>query len=240
MQQQFPAIWQRPALSEEIVGQLRFRDALVKQRTRCCNRLQAVARAVGLPRAKVRHGGGRTRLMQAALPETLRLQRDGWYQVLEQLQAQIKAVDSWLAAQAEADESVRLLLTHPGVGVMTALCVAHSLGDVTRFTNSRQVVAFAGLDPLEHSSGEKQHCWGRISKAGSRLLRYLLGQAGQQSLKADATLGAFYQRVSQRRGKAVAKVATARKLLIRLYILLRDRVTYAEFSRRGGEVGLPA
>lgn len=239
MQQQFPAIWQRSAEGEEVIGQLRFRDALVKQRTRCCNRLQALARSAGLPRAKVHYGGGRTRLLAADLPEALRLQRDGWAEVLGQLQRQIRAVDARLAAQAAADETARLLMTHPGVGVLTALCVAHSLGDVTRFGNARQVVAFAGLDPVEHSSGEKKR-WGRISKAGPRLLRYLLGQAGQQSLKGDAQLCAFYRRVSGRRGKAVAKVATARKLLVRLYIMMRDRVRYAEFSRRGVEVGLPA
>jgi transposase len=239
MHGQFPAIWQRPAASEEIISQLRFRDALVKQRTRCCNRLQALARSAGLPRAKVHYGGGRQRLLEADLPEALRLQRDGWAEVLNQLQRQITAVDARLAAQAATDEPARLLVTHPGVGTLTALCVAHSLGDVTRFRNARQVVAFAGLDPVEHSSGERKQ-WGRISKAGARLLRYLLGQAGQQSLKGDAQLRAFYQRISARRGKAVAKVATARKLLIRLYIMLRDRVTYAEFSRRGVEVGLPA
>jgi transposase len=239
MQQQFPAIWQRSAKSEEVIGQLRFRDALVKQRTRCCNRLQALARTVGLPRAKVHYGGGRQRRMAADLPEALRLQRDGWSEVLSQLQRQITAVDARLAAQAAADEAARLLQTHPGVGVLTALCVTHSSGDVIRFRNARQVVAFAGLDPVEHSSGERKQ-WGRISKAGSRLLRYLLGQDGQQSLKADAQLRSFYQRISARRGKAVAKVATARKLLIRFYVMLRDRVTYAEFIRRGVEVGLPA
>lgn len=239
MREQFPSIWQRSAESEEVISQLRFRDALVKQRTRCCNRLQALARSAGLPRAKVRHGGGRQRLLEADLPETLRLQRDGWAEVLGHLQRQITAADAWLAARSADDPTAQLLMTHPGVGTLTALCVTHSLGDVARFRNARQVVAFAGLDPVEHSSGEKQQ-WGRISKAGPRLLRYLLGQAGQQSLKGDAQLRAFYRRVSRRRGKAVAKVATARKLLVRLYIMLRDRVTYAEFSRRGVEVGLPA
>ena len=69
------------------------------------------------------------------------------------------------------------------------------------------------------------------------LVRFLLGQSAQKS--SDARLRSFYAQVSGRRGKPKAKVATARKLLERCYILLRDKIDYEEFRRRG-EVGLPA
>jgi len=136
---------------------------------------------------------------------------------------------------AATEEKTQLLLSHPGIGTLTALAVVHTLGDVSRFGRKEQVTAFVGLAPLEKSSGEKRRI-GQISKHGSRLVRFLLGQSAQKS--SDERLREFYAQVSRRRGKPKAKVATARKLLERCYILLRDNIHYEEFRRRG-EVGLP-
>ena len=66
----------------------------------------------------------------------------------------------------------------------------------------------------------------------SRLLRYLVVEAAQTAARKDEELKPFYQRLSERRGRAKAKVAVARKLLIRAYIMLRDEIDYAEFRRR--------
>ena len=121
--------------------------------------------------------------------------------------------------------------THPGIGLLTALCLLHTLQPVERFRNPRKVAAYAGFDPVERSSAERQHFLG-ISKAGSRLLRYLLVEAVQTAVRYDEDLKRFYKRVAERRGRPKAKVAAARKLLIRAYIMLRDEIDYAEFRRR--------
>jgi len=71
-----------------------------------------------------------------------------------------------------------------------------------------------------------------ISKAGSRLLRYLLVEAAQTAVRKDEDLKRFYKRLAERRGRPKAKVAAARKLLIRAYIMLRDEIDYAEFRHR--------
>ncbi len=126
------------------------------------------------------------------------------------------------------------------------LCLAHTLGDAARFASTRKLTAYVGLDVVEHSSGERK-AYGGISKAGSRLLRYLLVEAAQTAVKGDEQLRTFYQQVLQRRGKPKAKVAVARKLLVRAFIMLRDEIDYAEFLRRGktmvqrsgARVGLP-
>lgn len=97
------------------------------------------------------------------------------------------------------------------------------------------MAAYAGLEPMEHSSAGKQRFLG-ISKSGSRLLRYLLVEAAHKAVKRDEALKKFYQRLVYRRGVAKAKVAVARKLLIRGYIMLRDQIDYEEFLRRGVEV----
>jgi transposase len=141
-----------------------------------------------------------------------------------------------LKAQAKRDERVQRVQTHAGVGLLTSLCLVHTLGDVSRFASTRKVTAYVGLDVTEHSSAERK-AYGSISKAGSRLLRYLLVEAGQTAAKSDEQLRDFYQQVMKRRGKAKAKVAVARKLLVRLFIMLRDEIDYAEFLRRGNLAG---
>ena len=81
---------------------------------------------------------------------------------------------------------------------------------------------------------------GSISKAGSSVLRHLLGQAMQVAARYDPELTAFYKRLATRRSKSIAKTAATRKLLIRLFIMLRDEIDYAEFKRRGSAVAMPA
>ena len=93
-------------------------------------------------------------------------------------------------------------------------------------------MSYVGLAPAIASSAGK-HRLGGITKQGNRLLQYVLGQAGQVALRADADLKHLYHRVFHRRGKARAKVAVARTLLVRLYLMRRDHIDYAEFRRRG-------
>jgi transposase len=93
-------------------------------------------------------------------------------------------------------------------------------------------VSYVGLAPAIASSAGKHHLGG-ITKQGNRLLRFVLGQAGQVALRRDADLKRLYYRVLQRRGRARAKVAVARVLLVRLSIMRRDQIDYPEFRRRG-------
>jgi len=229
---EFPALWRRSPQSQTVLEQLRLRHALVQQRTACCNHLQALARLAGLPRGKLLTKPGRQRVLAASLTDTERQECQVWWQLADHLSEQIQALNQWLGAHAATDRSVQRLKTHPGIGDLTALCIVHTLGEVSRFSSAAKVVAYAGLDPVEHSSGERR-AYGSISKAGSRVLRFLLGQAALRSLPADQQLRQFYEQVRGRRGHGKAKVAAARKLLVRCYIMLRDEITYTEFVRRG-------
>ncbi len=233
----FPALWRRPRENEEVLKELRYRHGLVKQRTFICNRLQAIAKDAGLGRFKMLTPRGRRLLNEAKLCAVSVGIRESWMALLDQVEGQIKEVEKRLEQRAKADKDASRLMTHSGIGTLTSLCLTHTLGDVKRFQNSRQVTAFVGLDPVEKSSGDKVRL-GSISKAGSALLRFLLVQAAQSAVKKDARLRSFYQQVARRRGKAIAKVATARKLCTRAYIMLRDEIDYEEFSRRGAKIGL--
>src|SRR5215471_9294449 len=86
--------------------------------------------------------------------------------------------------------------------------------------------------PREYSSGGTQR-FGGVTKQGSRLLRFLWCEAGTHAVHRDPELQRFYRRKLVRKGLGKARVAVARKLGIRLWIMLRDEIDYEEFCRRG-------
>ena len=229
----FPRIHRYSARSREVLQQLRYRQRLVKMRTMVVNslRFMAASRGVSLPK-QLKSRRGLERLQQLSLPAPLSRQRDELCQLLRELKAKIETVEAWLEEKAAADQRVQRLRTHHGIGPLTGLCLAHTLENVERFANPRKVTAYAGFDPVEDSSGQRQRI-GSISKQGSRLLRFFLVEAGQVAIRKDADLAHVYKRVWLRRGHAKAKVAVGRRLLVRAFIMLRDEIDYAEFQRRG-------
>lgn len=230
---EFPALYRYAKESREVLRQLRYRHKLVKLRTMVANTLHALAINAGLSlRAKLLTKGGRKQLSALALSAISQQQRDELLSLADELTRRSGTVEQWLEAQAKNDERVLRLQTHPGVGLLTSLCVVHTLGDLSRFSSIRKVAAYVGFDPMEDSSAERK-AYGGISKAGSRLLRYLLIEAGHTAARDDAQLKQFYRRLLPRRGKARAKVAVGRKLLIRCFIMGRAEIDYAEFLRRG-------
>jgi len=230
---EFPALFRYSPESREVLRQLRYRHKLVKLRTMVVNTLHDLAINAGLSlRAKLLTKGGRRQLRALQLSAISQEQRDELLSLADELSRRIQTVEQWLQTQAKSDARVQRLQTHPGVGLLTSLCLVHTLGDLSRFSSTRKVAAYVGFDPMEDSSAERK-AYGGISKAGSRLLRYLLVEAGQTAAKDDQHLRQFYRRLLPRRGKARAKVAVARKLLIRCFIMGRAEIDYAEFLRRG-------
>src|SRR5262249_61767041 len=120
--------------------------------------------------------------------------------------------------------------THPGVGPPTALTTVLVLGPPTRFPSSKHVVSYVGLAPTLRASADTHHL-GQITKQGSRVLRWVLGQAAPLAARLDPDLKRLYFTLLQRRGRSKAKVAIARKLLVRLYIMLPDQIDSLHFHR---------
>jgi transposase len=229
----FPRLYRPSSESRAVIQLLRFRHNLVRTRTRIANALAAIALSAGeTRRPRVLTKAGRQRVETLTLTEPLAWQRSEWFRLLDALARPIAEVEQKLATAAEGDERVQRLLTHPGIGLLTALALVHILGPIERFPTSRHVTAYVGLDPVEHSSGERRRI-GRISKQGSTLLRFLLVEAAQTSVRSDAEFKRIYQRLSHRKKTPIAKAAIARRLLVRSYVLLRDRIDYHEFCRRG-------
>jgi transposase len=120
-----------------------------------------------------------------------------------------------------------LLQSQPGVGAITALAYVLTMGDVSRFPRGKHVASYLGLIPREHSSGGRQKL-GAITKPGNRMLRMLLVEAAQIAVRYDPGFRKQYLHRCHQKPKAVAKVAAARKLAVRLYWMLRTQTRYPE------------
>jgi transposase len=229
----FPRIHRYAPSTREMLQQLRYRQRLVKMRTMAMNMLLFMASSRGVSmRTQLQSKRGQAKLKQLPLPSILGTQRDELLSLLQTMDEKISTIERWLEKETKQDVAVQRLQTHPGIGLLTSICVRYTLEDASRFANTRKVSAFAGFDPMQDQSDERNRM-GAISKQGSRWLRFYLVEAGQIAIRKDADLQRVYQRVSRRGGHAKAKVAVARRLLVRAFIMLRDEIDYAEFQRRG-------
>ncbi len=234
----FPKIWLPNAEERDVRVLIEHRHQLVQIRTRAKNGLQAMALSYGVRRRSgLWSDAGREELQKIPLREGMGRRREDLVRLLDQLDGWVKELDERIEQEVARREDAQRLMTHPGVGPLTALGAVLVLGPVERFPDAKHVTSYVGLIPQEDSSAGRQR-FGKISKQGNRLLRFLLVEAGQIASRYDPSLGRAYRRLAFRKGAASAKVAVARKLAIRLYIMLRDKIDYAEFCRRGSHAGM--
>jgi transposase len=228
----FPAIWMPPSELDDLRVLLLHRDQWVRMRARVKNALQGLALAHGVRRgAGLWTRGGQATLASLPLAAYAGERRSALQALNDHLTAQIDELDQRVGDQARERPQARRLMTHPGVGPVTALATEVFLGDPARFADAKALASYVGLIPSEYSSGDRQRL-GKLTKQGNPMLRFLWCEAAIHAVRRDATLGRFYRRKLQQKGLGKARVAVARKLGIRLWILLRDQIDYEEFCRR--------
>jgi transposase len=230
----FPRIWIPSPAERDVRQLLRHRHKLVGIRTSVRNQLHALAMGQGVYRKrKLWAAGGRSELEALALDPWASRRRGELLAVLDLLDPSLAELDRAVAREAEQHPAARYLMEQPGVGPVTALMFVLTIGPVERFRRSKQVVSYLGLNPRESSSGGRQRL-GAISKQGNSMARFLLVEAAQTAARYDEELRRDYQRLKFRRGTAVAKVAIARKLAVRLYWTLRKQSSPAPPARMQG------
>lgn len=235
----FPTIWVPDPMTRDVRALLTYRMRLVRIRTMVKNGLHAIALNYRLTRgSKLLRQAGLAQLQARVLPPHTAQRRDHRLQLLAGLSTQIRELDDAITTAALAHPDALRLITHPGVGAMTALATVVVLGPVARFPDSKHVVSYVGLAPALNASADKPHL-GHITKQGSTLLRFALGQAASHAARMDVDLKRAYFTIMHRRGRPKAKVAVARKLLVRLFIMLRDQIDYDEFRQRGRRMPTP-
>src|SRR5215813_11862133 len=194
----FPRVHTFSEESRTVMRQLRYRHKLVKVRTLAKNSLQAIGINAGLPlKRKLLTQKGIEQLQALSLSPVLSEQRDEWLELIALLNRRIARVEQALQQYAQDDEAVALLQSHPGIGLLTALALRYTLMPVARFSTTRRVTAYLGFDCVEDQSSERRRM-GSISKEGSRLVRFLLNEAGQTAARRDPQLQSFYKRLLHR------------------------------------------
>jgi len=228
VENRFPRIWVPTAEERDVRQLLLHRSKLVRMRTKVKNQLQALALNQGLRRKwKLWSEAGRKQLQALPmLPWTAR-RREELLALLDQLDRSIGELDREVAKEANTRPAARRLMTHPGVGPVTALAFVLTLGPPSRFARGKQVASYFGLIPSEHSSGGRQRL-GHISKQGNTFMRWVLVEAAQSAVRHEPNLRRAYQRLAHRKCRALAKVAMARKLAVRWYWMLRGEMDYAQ------------
>jgi transposase len=230
LENRFPRLWVPTAEQRDLRQLLIHRHKLVEIRTRVKNGLQHLALNRGLQKkSSLWSVRGRAYLEELPLAGWSARRREDLLQLLAELDRQVGELDQAVSRAAEQHPQAQLLMSQPGVGPITSLAFVLTIGDVSRFEHSGQVASYVGLIPREHSSGGKQRL-GAIFKQGNRFLRQLLVEAAQSVARLDDGFRKEYQARCHHKPKAVAKVAAARKLAVRLYWMLKQNLGYPEIA----------
>ena len=239
MEDRFPRIWVADAENRDLRQLLWHRHRLVQMRTRVMNQLHVVALNEGLRRKKALwRPTGRRELESLPLAPWAGRRRQDLLAILDQLTPKIQGLTRALEQVVEKRPVARQLMTHPGVGPLTALAFELVIGTPERFHCGKQIASYIGLVPSEESSGDRRRL-GHISKQGNSLLRYLLVEAAQVTVRSQPQWRSKFFHLAMRRGRKIAKIAMARKLAVRLYWMWRQGLDYGQFENFGSHAGEP-
>lgn len=230
-------IWVPTPAERDVRQLIVHRHRLVQLRTRVKNQLWAVALNEALPRKPgLQSRKGRSQLEALCLPAWTARRRDDNLQLLDRLVEQTAPLDAAVAEQAQQRPEAGRLMSHPGVGPVTALAFVLTIGDPSRFENGKQVASYLGLIPAEHSSGRRQRL-GHITKQGNALLRGLLVEAAHTAVRTVPEWRRAYLRLAMKKNRSIAAVAIARKLAMRLWWMWSHGLDYQHLVQSGSHAG---
>jgi len=156
-----------------------------------------------------------------------------WLAQWQLLDGQIEELNSWIARYARLSRWVLLLRSIPGVGAYSGLALASRIGNIRRFPRPRSLANYFGLTPRCRNSGETTDRLGSITKEGSRLARFILGQLVLHLLKQDPWMRQWYQGIKRRRGSKIARVAVMRRLTTIIWHVLTHERPYETGGPQG-------
>ena len=214
-----PEAWVAPPQVRELV---RYRAKLVALRSGLKAQVHAVLakEGIGVPMSDLFGVGGNQLLDQAPLGHPYALRVESLRDLIEVYDREIDLLGRELDRVFAGHHGHRALQAIPGVGPILAGIFVAEVGDVRRFPTARHLTSWAGLTPRHRESDDKV-TRGRITKQGSRLVRWAAVEAAQK-LRSGSWLKTDLLRLADRRGKSIAKVAVARKIVTLVFYGLRD------------------
>ena len=215
----------------------RYRMALVSLRTGVKNRIQAILHRLGILHtfSDLFGKAGRRFLESLPLPEGSAQALRGYLDVLDILSLSIAEVEQWMKENLEEDQTVRLLMSIPGIGLILSQVIRSEIGEIDRFPTARHLASYSGLAPISNDTAGREgrrHC----SSACNHVLRWALIEAvhGVQKTKGPRglRLRRLYARLSgqgpKKGRKSSAKVAVAHELSKLVHVVWTKRVPYTE------------
>jgi transposase len=213
------------------------RHRLVQMRTRIMNQLHALAMNEGYRwKKKLFSEQGRAQLEKLALAPWASRRRQELLELFDRISPTIEELTAAVEQEAKKRPDALRLMTHPGVGPITALAYVLIIGTPARFPRGKQIGTYVGMIPSEDSSARKQRL-GHITKQGSSLLRFLLVEAAQAAARIHPDWRRRYVHLAMRRHKSIAKVAMGRRMAIQLYWMWRNGCEYSQSSKCGSYAG---
>jgi transposase len=220
-----------------------LRQQLGAERTRVINRAGAILKKHNLQHACPTKGlatkGARHWLMTLPLPEIDRLEMDLILTHWKLLDEHLEKINAQIKERRANHRLAAIISTVPGLQGYGGLAIASRIGDIQRFRTPGSLANYFGLTPGCRNSGESQQRLGSITKQGSPLVRFLLGQAVLHALKSDRALREWYKAVKSRRGSKIARVAVMRRLATTIWHLAKHEQPYRAGGRPRGPAQSP-
>lgn len=207
-----------------------LRKRLGQLRTRTINKIKNILRRHNLtwdqPTKTFQTSAVAAWLKTMELGEMDRMEMDMLLEQWAMWERQISQADGRIKRRAARNPLVTLLKSAPGVADYSGLTIASRIGDISRFDSPRSLANYFGLTPNCRNSGEATDRLGSISKEGSGIVRFILGQMVVHVLKKDAWMREWYRKIRKRRGSKIARVAVMRRMVTIFWHMLTHDETY--------------
>ncbi len=197
---------------------VRLRASLVRIRTQVINKIRSIFHKYCIKyKGSLHHKAGMEFLDTLELRPVDMSAIKIYLRTLKTLNSELDLVNSQIADTDS--EEIRLLMSIPGIDYYSAVLIHSEIGDISRFPSHNKLASWTGLVPSMHQSGTSFYN-GRITKEGSKRLRWILIQCAHTSIRTNWKINAFYTKIAKRRGENKAVVAVARKLVKIVYAVL--------------------
>lgn len=222
-----PTVWEPDDKTRELRSLTTHRTSMGQQRTAVKNRIHAILhqRLIQIPDGGLFSKKNHTWLRELELDPAGREALLSELRLLDSLSAEVEAADQQVILRAYEDPRIKLLMTAPGIDFGVASAVVGAFGDINRFKTADQAASYLGLAPSTKQSADK--CYhGPITKHGNSQARWMLSQAAQVVSRHPGPLGDFFRSLAARRTWNIAVIATARKLAIIIWHMLKRNEPY--------------
>jgi transposase len=207
-----------------------LRKRMGQLRTRTINKIKHLLRKHNLEQEQPAKGldTKRTRNWLATLPwgPIDRMEMDLLLAQWKLWDEQIETLETEIRQRQFQNETAAVLATIPGCAAYSSLALASQIGVIQRFPRPASLANYWGLTPGCRNSGEVTDRLGSITKQGSTMARFILGQLVLHVLRRDPSMKAWYGRIKRRRGSKIARVAVMRRLATIIWHMVKNNEPY--------------